>query len=112
MPTASERVQGLVQATRSPLHKVALDTNCVQYYGFVFASLTHERARQNQPGFASKSDLQKDEDAWNDYLSLWKIFGVCLDLPQTTWFLCENASTRCLNADETRNFLTQAKNVL
>ena len=81
-------------------------------HGFIFASLANEKARQNQSGFASKSDNQKQADAWNDYLALWRTFRVCLDLPQTTWLLCEDGVAHILNAAATVLFLDKAKNVL
>ncbi len=31
----------------------------------------------------------KRSDAWNGYLSLWRTYRPCLDLPQVTWLLCE-----------------------
>jgi len=81
-------------------------------YVFVFASLARERARQNIPGFASKSTRQKETDGWNAYLSLWRAFRACLALPQTTWLLCEDGAARELNAVATLQFLDRAKNVL
>jgi predicted nucleic acid-binding protein len=80
-------------------------------YVFVFASLNQERARQSQPCFASKSDVQREADAWNAYLApLWR-FGSLLTLPGTTWLLCEDRQARYLKPDETWTFLHQAKNV-
>ncbi|MGA2464984.1 MAG: PIN domain-containing protein [Thermodesulfobacteriota bacterium] len=81
-------------------------------HGFVFASLAREKARQNQPGFASKSDHQREADAWNGYLALWRTYRTCLDLPQVTWLLCENGAARPLDVAATVWFLDQAKNVL
>jgi len=81
-------------------------------HGFVFASLAYEKARQNQPGFVSKSNHQKDTDAWNKYLSVWRTYGSCLDLLQTTWLLCEDGATRVLNVAPTVQFLDRAGNVL
>ncbi len=81
-------------------------------HGLVFASLAREKARQNQPRFASKSDHQKATDAWNEYLSLWRIYRSCLDLPQTTWLLCEDGAARVLDVTATVRFLDQARNVL
>jgi predicted nucleic acid-binding protein len=83
-----------------------------QVHAFVFASLMQERARQKQPGFASKSDHQKEADAWHGYLSLWRVFRSCLDLPQVTWLLCEDGVARVLDVAATVRFLDRAKNVL
>jgi len=80
-------------------------------YGLVFVSLVREKARQNQPGFTSKKDHQKAADAWNAYLHLLWTYRLCLDLPQTTWLLCEEGVTRGLDAMATGRFLDQAKNV-
>jgi len=84
--------------------------NCI--HGFVFASLVREKAYQNCPGFASKSDHQKDSDAWNAYLALWRTYRSCLDLPQTTWLLCEDEVARVMDVSATTCFLNQAGNVL
>ena len=81
-------------------------------HGLVFASLAREKACQNHPGFDSKSDHQKDTDAWNAYLALWQIFRSCLDLPQATWLLCEDGAARVLDIAPTGRFLDQAINVL
>jgi len=84
----------------------------VHIYGFVFASLAREKARQNHPGFVSKSDHQKATDSWNAYLALWRTYRSCLDMPQTTWLLCEDGTARVLDAAATAQFLDQARNVL
>jgi len=81
-------------------------------HGFVFASFAREKARQNQPGFASKSDHQKEAAAWNGYLVLWRTYRSCLDLPQMSWLLCEDGVARLLDVAATIRFLDQAKNVL
>lgn len=81
-------------------------------HGLVFASLVREKARQNHPDFSSKSNHQKNADAWDDYLALWRTFGSCLDLPQTTWLLCEDGAVHVLNAALTIRFLDQGMNVL
>lgn len=81
-------------------------------HGFVFASLAREKARQNHPSFTSKSDHLKHADAWNAYLALWRTYRSCLDLPQTTWLLCEDGAARILNVAATVQFLDQARNVL
>lgn len=81
-------------------------------HGFVFASLVREKARQNQPGFASKSDHQKEADAWSGYLALWRTYRTCLDLPCVTWLLCEDGAAQLLDVAATVRFLDQAKNVL
>ena len=81
-------------------------------HGFVFASLAREKARQNHPGFASKSDHQKHADAWNAYLTPWRTYRSCLDLPQTTWLLCEDGAAHVLTMATTGRFLDQARNVL
>lgn len=81
-------------------------------YGFVFISLNRERARQFQPCFASKSDHQREGDAWKAYLApLWH-FRSALAFPGTTWLLCENGKAKYLKATETLTFLDQAKNVI
>jgi hypothetical protein len=59
----------------------------------VFASLSREQVRQIQPSFASKTSHQREADAWNGYLSLWRIFRHFLDLPQVTWLFHENGAT-------------------
>jgi predicted nucleic acid-binding protein len=81
-------------------------------HALVFTSLVREHARQNHPQFASKTDHQKKADAWKNYLALWRTFGSCLDLPQTTWLLCEDGRVRVLDVAATIRFLDQAKNVL
>lgn len=81
-------------------------------HGFIFTSLTREKTLQNQPYFASKHAHTKEADAWNDYLTLFRTFRSCLDLPQTTWLLCEDGAARLLDIAATVRFLNQAKNVL
>jgi hypothetical protein len=81
-------------------------------HAFLFASLAREKARQDHPRFASKTEHQKKADAWNDYLALWRTFRSCLNLPQTTWLLCEDGRVRVLDVSATVRFLDQAKNVL
>lgn len=81
-------------------------------HGLVFASLAREKARQDQPDFASKSNYQKEADAWNGYLNLLRTYRPCLDLPQTSWLLCENGTTKGLDVLATKRFLDRAKNVL
>ena len=81
-------------------------------HGLVFASLAREKARQNHPGFASKSDHQKDKDAWNAYLALWRTYRSCLNLPQITWLLCEDGAAHVLDVAATARFLDRAKSVL
>lgn len=81
-------------------------------YVFIFASLAHERAKMDHPSFASKSDHQKEADAWNNYLSPFRIYRDCLTLPQTTWLLCEDKTTQPMNVRATKDFLDKAKNVL
>jgi predicted nucleic acid-binding protein len=77
-----------------------------------FASMQRERARQSQPCYASKSEDQKEADAWDSYLRpLWRLRSA-LNLPQTTWLLCEAGVARYLKPDETLDLLNQAKNVL
>ncbi|WP_321504314.1 PIN domain-containing protein [uncultured Methanoregula sp.] len=83
-----------------------------QIYIFYCASLTQERARIDQPGNASKTPHQKESDALKNYFSLFFTFRSCLELPQTTWLLCENESVRCLDKIATRKFIGLAKNVL
>lgn len=81
-------------------------------YGFVFASLNRERARQSQPCFASKSEHQRESDAWKDYLTpIWR-FRSALTLPGTAWLLCEDGEAKYLKPTETREFLDKANNVL
>lgn len=81
-------------------------------YGFVFISLNRERARQSQPCFASKSDHQRETDAWKDYLTpLWR-FRSALTLPGAAWLLCEDGEARYLKPTETQHFLDKANNVL
>ena len=75
-------------------------------------SKAREKARQNHPGFASKSDHQKHADAWNAYLTPWRTYRSCLDLPQTTWLLCEDGAAHVLTMATTGRFLDQARNVL
>jgi predicted nucleic acid-binding protein len=83
-----------------------------EIHGVVFASLAREQGRQILPSFASKTSHQREADAWNGYLSLWRTFRHFLDLPQVTWFFCENGATRGLNVRATGHFLDRAKNVL
>lgn len=81
-------------------------------YGFVFISLTREKARQSQPCFASKSEHQREADAWKTYLTpLWR-FRPALTLPGTTWLLCEVGEARYIKPAETHTSLEMAKNVL
>lgn len=83
-----------------------------QIHVFIFASLARERVQQNQPCYTSKSDHQKEADAWNGYLSLWRTFRACLLVPQVTWLLCEDGIANVLDIATTTRFLDQAKNVL
>jgi hypothetical protein len=94
------RRTGTANNTRSTVH------------GLVFASLAREKARQNHPDFASKRNHQKEADAWDAYLAMWRIYRSCLDLPQTTWLLCEDGAARVLDATATVRFLDQARNAL
>jgi hypothetical protein len=81
-------------------------------WAFCFTSMARELARQSDPAFASKSGCQRLADALNGYLlPLWR-FRSGLDLPQTTWLLCEDGVARYLKASDTGRFLDQAKNVL
>jgi len=81
-------------------------------YGLVFTSLKRERARQAQPCFASKSDHQRESEAWQAYLApLWR-FRSALTLPGTAWLLCEDGEARYLKPAETQRFLDKANNVL
>ncbi|MBW8042160.1 MAG: type II toxin-antitoxin system VapC family toxin [Planctomycetes bacterium] len=79
---------------------------------FCFTSLVHEKARLTQPCFDSKSDRQKEIDAWNAYLFLFRTFRIFLSVPQTSWFLCEDGKTRVMGSNTTAAFLDQAKNAL
>lgn len=88
----------------------AFPENCI--YGLVFASLSCGRLQQGQPGFVSKSTNQKEADAWNTYLSPWRVFLPCLELPRVTWLLCEDGTAHRMNTSATTDFLGQAKNVL
>lgn len=81
-------------------------------HGFVFTSLAREKARQDHRSLASKSDHQKHADAWHAYLTPWRTYRSCLDLPQTSWLLCEDGVARGLDALATGRFLDQARNVL
>lgn len=80
-------------------------------HGFIFTSLTRERARQSQPCYASKSENQRFADALKIYFTpLWH-FRKGLVLPQTTWLFCEDGVARYLKPAETLAFLDKAKNV-
>jgi len=81
-------------------------------HAFVFASLGRGRARQSHPCFAAKSSHQREADAWDGYLSLWRVFRSCLDLPQVTWLLCEDGVARLLDVAATAGMLARAGNVL
>lgn len=81
-------------------------------HAFVFASLRREENRLSHPLFDQKSARQKIEDAWNAYLSIWRSFRSCLELPQVTWLLSEDGVCRCLDLGAIKNFLDQAKIVL
>ncbi|MGA2986230.1 MAG: PIN domain-containing protein [Terriglobia bacterium] len=83
-----------------------------QIHGMVFASLAREQLRQSDPQFGSKTEHQKGADAWNAYLSLWRTFRGCLDLPQVSWLLCEEGTAHLLERPTTASFLDQASNVL
>ena len=83
-----------------------------QIHGVIFASLTREQVWQSQSCYASKTGHQREADAWNAYLALWRTFRACLGLPQVAWLLCENGSTRVLDVGATGRFLDQAQNVL
>lgn len=80
--------------------------------GFIFTSLSRERAHQGQTGFASKGAHQREADAWNDYLyPLWT-FREALGLPGVSWLFCEDGVAREFDISKTTDFLSQAKNVL
>lgn len=83
-----------------------------QIHGVVFASRAREQVWQSQPCFASKTGHQKGADAWNGYLSPWRAFRACLDLPQVAWLLCEDGKTYSLDVAATVRFMDQAKSVL
>lgn len=77
-----------------------------------FVSLRRERVRQSQASFASKSNHQKEADAWDGYLRpLWR-FRSAFRLPQASWLLCEDGAARRLKPRDTLEFLEKAKNVL
>ena len=79
---------------------------------FCFSSLDRERTWQTQPGFASKTDHQREAEAWDAYLKPLWTFRNALRLPQTTWILCEDGKARRLDAGLTVALLDHAKNVL
>lgn len=85
---------------------------CSRIHTLVFTSLGQERQRQQHPKYASKTDHQKNSDAWNEYLSLLQTFRPCLDLPQCAWILCEDGVANSLEAAPTGRFLDQARNIL
>lgn len=78
---------------------------------FCFTSLKREHIRQSQACYASKSDHQKEVDAWDGYLGILWRFRSALNLPQITWLLCEDTMARYLKPHETLQFLEQAKNI-
>ena len=80
--------------------------------GFIFTSLSRERTHQGQPGFASKSDHQREADAWNDYLAPLWAFRDALGLPGTSWLLCEDGVACESDVLKMADFLARAKNVL
>lgn len=81
-------------------------------HAFYFTSIHKERQRQRQPGFASKSDHQREADAWNNCLfSIWA-FRHALSLPQVTWLLCDSATAKMMAGPAMLSFLGQACNVL
>lgn len=80
--------------------------------GFVFTSLSREREIQRQPGFASKTNHQREADALGDYLAPLWAFREAFSLPGTSWLLCEDGVARELDGAKTTACLKQAKNVL
>ncbi len=91
-------------------HLTANQKNVV--HGFIFSSLSRERAYQGQPSFSSKSNHQREADAWNAYLGPLWAFHEALTLPGTSWLLCEDGVAREMNVSKTTAFFAQAKNVL
>jgi len=83
-----------------------------QVHAFVFASLAREKAKLNQPSFAAMNEHKKRADAWNNYLSMWRVLRPCLKMPQVVWLICEDGATHSLSPDTTTKFLDRAGNVL
>jgi len=75
-------------------------------------SLSRARARQAQLCFNSRSDADKEFEAWREYLGLFWTFREALSLPNTTWVFCEDGQARPLKPDDTATFIRQAGNVL
>jgi predicted nucleic acid-binding protein len=80
-------------------------------HAFCFTSQSRERARQNQPGFGSKTNVQREFDAWHGYIWLLWLFKDVLALPQTNYLLCEEGVARRLDITATAEFIDNAKNV-
>jgi len=81
-------------------------------YNLCFTSLNRERARQSQAGYSSKSEHQREIDAWEGYLAPLWTFRQVLSLPQTTWILCEGGIARTISVMTTLKFLNQAQSVI
>lgn len=81
-------------------------------YVFYVADHGHERSRQDQPCFNSKSDHQKSTEAWRSYLRGLGLFGDVSRFPNTQWLHCENSIVRILDGGKLAGFLDYANNVL
>jgi len=81
-------------------------------YVFYFVSISRERARQSKAEYSSKSEHEREYDAWNDYLRPVWYFRDLLSLPNVTYLLCEDGTARQLDSRHTYTLLTQARNVL
>jgi len=75
-------------------------------------SLARARARQAQPCFNSRSDGDKEFEAWREYLAVFWTFRETLSFPNATWLLCEDGQTRTLKPDDTAMIIRRAGNVL
>ncbi|MCL4742293.1 MAG: PIN domain-containing protein [Phycisphaerales bacterium] len=81
-------------------------------HAFVASSLARARQRQTQASFNSKTDHQREADAWCEYLGPFRLFREVLSLPQTTCLLCEDGVPRALAGAHTADFVRHACTVL
>ncbi len=81
-------------------------------YVFFASSLARASARQTQPCFNSRSDADKECEAWREYFGVLWTFRDALTLPNAALLLCEDGQARTLKALATGDYIGKAASVL
>ncbi len=80
-------------------------------YIFVHSSRAREELRQKEAEFLSKSEYQRNVDAWKKYLGPLRAFGALVGISPVRVFLCEGGEARQLKAAAGSDFVAIANNV-